>query len=738
MARSKIGELLVSIFLRSEGLDKGVRKSKSKLKGFKRFAVNTSANINRAFSRIGTGLIVAGLAQATRSLIDFDQKVANLASVTGKTRDQISGLVENAIDFGSRSAFTSSQVVELQTELAKLGNSEDQIIAMTESVGNFALAVNASTAEAAALAGGTLKAFNRSANETEQVVSTLAVATTKSALDFQKLNTALPIVAAAANTSGVSLTRLTALLGVLANRNVDASSAATALRNIFIDLSKKGISYEDAMSKIRNSTDKLNTANELFGKKGAVVATILSESKNAADGLEKSLSNVDGALQKMTDTRLDSLAGRFTKFGSAWDGLTKSVDKGDGILSNAAKSILNLGTNTLTALTALNKGAGLDDYFIIQYGSEADRKKVIDDINAANKAAREGELTGVSSLAYQRIKDFEERKAKQQQREAEDAAKLAAAQEQREKDEKEAEERRKKDEKDRIDRINDLEASLASLSNQYKDTGANFFRNEIEEQLSVLVKLNKEIGTVDSLIKRATSNISVQGIGSTSNFGPRDNSVIGSAGPTQLASASAQNVTIDPEYVTRSAESSKAMVEVTKELASANYDLQESYRSMGQTLQDSLAKGAASYKEFAGSVLDSLQAVLAAQIRVFVGNALTSLLGKTGFLGLVAAPAIAGLAEGLFNTTINSLKAPDIPALANGGVINKPTVALLGEYSGAKSNPEIAAPESKLRNIFSAELRKNGGGTTHLQTTIMAGQIYASNKRAEYTVGRTG
>lgn len=43
---------------------------------------------------------------------------------------------------------------------------------------------------------------------------------------------------------------------------------------------------------------------------------------------------------------------------------------------------------------------------------------------------------------------------------------------------------------------------------------------------------------------------------------------------------------------------------------------------------------------------------------------------------------------------------PRIPALANGGVIRQPTLAMMGEYAGAGSNPEIAAPEDKLRGIF--------------------------------------
>ena len=63
----------------------------------------------------------------------------------------------------------------------------------------------------------------------------------------------------------------------------------------------------------------------------------------------------------------------------------------------------------------------------------------------------------------------------------------------------------------------------------------------------------------------------------------------------------------------------------------------------------------------------------------------------------------------------------NIPLLANGGVIDNPTLAMLGEYSGASSNPEIAAPERLLRNIL------NEGNADLADVFIQVGrQIIAS------------
>lgn len=62
------------------------------------------------------------------------------------------------------------------------------------------------------------------------------------------------------------------------------------------------------------------------------------------------------------------------------------------------------------------------------------------------------------------------------------------------------------------------------------------------------------------------------------------------------------------------------------------------------------------------------------------------------------------------NTFSQKLAQIKIPAFANGGVITSPTLGLVGEYPNAATNPEIIAPESKLRQIYREETSVAGGG----------------------------
>lgn len=61
-----------------------------------------------------------------------------------------------------------------------------------------------------------------------------------------------------------------------------------------------------------------------------------------------------------------------------------------------------------------------------------------------------------------------------------------------------------------------------------------------------------------------------------------------------------------------------------------------------------------------------------------------------------AAFAIAGLAEAI--GVVAQIKAAT--AFAEGGIVSGPTYALVGEYAGARNNPEVIAPLNKLRDLL--------------------------------------
>lgn len=114
----------------------------------------------------------------------------------------------------------------------------------------------------------------------------------------------------------------------------------------------------------------------------------------------------------------------------------------------------------------------------------------------------------------------------------------------------------------------------------------------------------------------------------------------------------------------------------------------------------------------------SVSALAAAKI--FASYAPTALLGGTAL-------AVKDIA--LMKTTISAM------ALANGGVLYGPTMALMGEYPGASSNPEVVAPLDKLKSL----LGDSGGGhlTVELKSKLRGRDIVLSSKREIYRRSRS-
>jgi hypothetical protein len=93
--------------------------------------------------------------------------------------------------------------------------------------------------------------------------------------------------------------------------------------------------------------------------------------------------------------------------------------------------------------------------------------------------------------------------------------------------------------------------------------------------------------------------------------------------------------------------------------------------------------------------------------------AVKALFASGGLLAPFMIPiGIAAIAAGVaLNSAIS--KKQNVKAFASGGIVSGPTMGLMGEYPGAKSNPEVVAPLDKLKDMIGG----NGGGSFVLRGT---------------------
>ena len=263
--------------------------------------------------------IMGGL--AVKTFASFEQSMAKVQAISGAVGKDFQNLTNLAKDLGISTRFSATQVSDLMLNYSKLGFSADEIQKITGATLNLALATGEDLAQSAEVAGATLRGFGLDATEMTMVTDVMAKSFSSSALDLNKFQVAMSSVAPVARNAGVTLQETTSMLGVLANNGVEASTSGTALRNIFLELAKKGMSFEDAMAQINNSTNANATAMELFGKRGAAVASILARNQDAIAGLNSELLNSEGSAQAMAAIMDQTLEGSMMRLKSATEGL---------------------------------------------------------------------------------------------------------------------------------------------------------------------------------------------------------------------------------------------------------------------------------------------------------------------------------------------------------------------------------------------------------------------------------
>lgn len=326
-------------FKKSNGLFKSMTKSAFKL--------------GAAFLSFRAALTV--LKNGFKTIKDFEKGMSEVAAITKALPKDFKALQQNALKLGSTTSKTSLEVAGLQKEFAKLGFTTSEILAATEATIDLSIAAGSDLAESAVVAASTIRGFGLSTQETQRVVDVMAKSFTSSALDMEKFKTAMAAVAPVAKASGKTIEFTTAQLSVLSDAGLDASTSGTSLRNMFLELNKRGLTWEQGLQKINTSTNKNVTALELFGKRGATAALILADNTEKTSELEQAYINAEGAASKMADTMEDNLAGDIDKAKSAWEGFILSLNSGDGTLTKVFRGAVQFLTDMITGLQLINK-----------------------------------------------------------------------------------------------------------------------------------------------------------------------------------------------------------------------------------------------------------------------------------------------------------------------------------------------------------------------------------------------
>lgn len=169
--------------------------------------------------------------------------------------------------------------------------------------------------------------------------------------------------------------------------------------------------------------------------------------------------------------------------------------------------------------------------------------------------------------------------------------------------------------------------------------------------------------------------------------------------------------------------------------------LNELAGGIGQALGKALSEGGNLAQSLSKVVLTTIGNMasqlgkLAISIGVGVGAIKKSLQSLNPAVAIAAGIALVALGSFASSKAAKIGGGAGATAFANGGIVSGPTMGLVGEYPGARANPEVIAPLNKLQNIIG-----NTGGSQHIsvggEIRLEGQDLLIAIERANETSGR--
>jgi len=292
--------------------------------------------------------------------------MAQVKAVSGATAEEFKALEANALDLGSSTKFTASEVSGLQLEFSKLGFSAAEITKVTQSTLALAQATGSDLATSAEVAGATLRGFGLDAAETQRVTDVMAASFSSTALDMSSFQDSMKFVAPVAKAAGISIEQTTAMLGALANNGIKGSQAGTALRRIISELGATGGDVAGALKNLAGEGLNLADAKDEVGRSAQSALLVLTENIDVTDELTNSFNNAEGAAGDMAAIMDDTSAGALARMRSALEGAGIEIGKAlapliielAGFVSHLANKFKNLDDGTKKIILVIGGLAG--------------------------------------------------------------------------------------------------------------------------------------------------------------------------------------------------------------------------------------------------------------------------------------------------------------------------------------------------------------------------------------------
>lgn len=321
------------------------------------------------------GIATAGLKVAT----DFEKGMSQVKAISGATGKEFDSLREKAIELGADTAFSSNEVAEAMTEMAKAGWTSQQILDGMSGVLDAAAASGEGLGSVATIVADAITGFGMEAKESTRVADLLTQAANAGTIGVADLGESFKYIAPVAATMGFSIEDVTTAISAMSMAGIKGSQAGTSLRTALVRMVKPndntaasmkelGIvltnadgsfkSLDQIVTEMRSSfsglTDEQQTyhAATLAGQEGmSGLLSLLNLTQEEYDAIADSMNNASGVAAETATVMQDNLASKVEQLGGSLESL--AIKLADYVIPHLQKFVLWL-TDLVDKFTELD------------------------------------------------------------------------------------------------------------------------------------------------------------------------------------------------------------------------------------------------------------------------------------------------------------------------------------------------------------------------------------------------
>lgn len=736
----------------ASSLNAALSRATTSLNRFSRNVKNIGTSLSR---NLTLPLGIAGAA-AVKTALDFDKSMTKITTLVGISTDEVNKMRDSvrrlAVDTGV-SSNSAADALFFVTSAGLRGSEAMEVLEAAAKASAIGLGEVKTVADAVTSAVNAYGIENLSA---EQATDVLTAAVREGKLEADSLAQSMGKVLPVSSQLGVRFDEVGAALAAMSRTGTDAAMASTSLRGILsallnpskqandelesLGLSAEGLRIqlreqgllatlktltesfgdnEEAAGKVFGNIRALTGVLDLMGKNVGATEQIFSNMENTTGTLNQGFSELENSLSFQFRQSLESIRTSFGKLGETLgvavfpilkkvtDFLTSTINKFNNLDSSTKNLILTLGGIALAigpaitiigslgvAISALFSPIGLVIAGIIGIGL------AIDDI----------------------VVNFDIVKLKIEKW----AEKLKII-------------------------FGGVKETFKNIFNLGGGTGTEIARN-VQEALDIVTKkyddLISQIDTEDSIaetiikgITNAYNNIknASAGIGNSINNGLKETITTVSETATEVGQTIAKNIAggfgslsnfinqgvLASLDLLKEQYDSKVKAIAESQVQFLQSAMQSLIGSLSSLFVNAFSGATNSLRDFTNQIL-SLLGDLAIKVGTLVIANATAIKAMFTPLGIAAGAALIAIGSALKGLA-NKTSEQGVTAFANGGIVSGPTLGLVGEYAGARHNPEVIAPLNKLRNMIGDR------GTTNVtgEFVIRGQDLVVALQRAE-------